>query len=93
MNDSFHCFNHHPEHDGFSIDCPVPEGMQWFEVKNPFEHLFAPDHGQKRDMKTAAQKKALRRQARQKAQTSPYLQVALQFDRTYQKKMNAILKG
>lgn len=86
-------FHHHPDHDGFAIDNALPVGEHWFEVKNPFEDKIAKYKGLKRDMKTPAQKNAERREVRAAQKASPYVQVSLQHDRHYQKKLNAILKG
>lgn len=93
MTDFNRLFNDHSDHEGFAIDTPEPPGTHWFEVTNPFANNVAKRVGPKRAMQTPAQKNAQRRESRRQAKASPYVQVSLQHDRDYQKKLKAILKG
>ena len=79
-------------HDaGFVIDNPMPAGENWFEVTDPYVAYAATAIGPKRAM-SKAEANLKRREARQKEERSPYLQVSLQHEKTYRKKLKEVFQ-
>ena len=65
----------------FVIDNLASPGTQWYAVKDPYESELAEQPRLKRSTVT-----------REEQKESPYLQVSLQHNKAYQKKLKAILK-
>ena len=76
----------------FVIDNIASPGTQWYAVKDPFESDLADDPKLKRSTVTRQERNKERREVRARQKDSPYIQVSLQHDKTYQKKLKAILK-
>lgn len=74
------------------IDNFAAPGTQWYAVKDPYESDLAQDPKLTRSHLTKTEASRARRQTRQKQKDSPYLQVSLQHNKTYQKKLKDILK-
>lgn len=76
----------------FVIDNFAAPGTQWYAVKDPYESDLAKSPTLTRSRTTKSDEANKRRQTRQTQKDSPYLQVSLQHNKTYQKKLKDILK-
>ena len=76
----------------FAIDNLAAPGTQWYAVKDPYEKDLATAPTLKRSTVTARERNEIRRKTRLEQKESPYLQVSLQHNKAYQKKLKAILK-
>lgn len=74
------------------IDNFAAPGTQWYAVKDPYESELAQGPTLTRSRTTKSDEANKRRRTRQKQKDSPYLQVSLQHNKTYQKKLKDILK-
>lgn len=76
----------------YVIDNFATPGTQWYAVKDPYEADLAKAPALTRSLLTKGDENRKRRQTRQTQKDSPYLQVSLQHNKTYQKKLKDILK-
>lgn len=76
----------------FVIDNLAAPGTQWYAVKDPYEADLAEEPTLKRSTLTRQERNKERRETRARQKDSPYLQVSLQHNKNYQKKLKAILK-
>ncbi|HIT95474.1 MAG TPA: hypothetical protein IAC45_00115 [Candidatus Aphodousia faecavium] len=76
----------------FVIDNFAAPGTQWYAVKDPYESDLAKGPTLTRSRITKSEESRKRRQTRQTQKDSHYLQVSLQHNKTYQKKLKDILK-
>lgn len=76
----------------FVIDNLATPGTQWYAVKDPYESDLAPESRLKRSTVTRQERNKERRMVRAQQKESPYLQVSLQHNKAYQKKLKEILK-
>ncbi len=76
----------------FVIDNLASPGTQWYAVKDPYESELAEQPRLKRSTVTREERNKERRRVRAEQKESPYLQVSLQHNKVYQKKLKAILK-
>lgn len=76
----------------FVIDNFASPGTQWYAVKDPYEKDLAEKPGLVRSTVTRKERNQERRKTREEQKASPYLQVSLQHNKAYQKKLKAILK-
>lgn len=76
----------------FVIDNLASPGTQWYAVKDPYESELAEQPRLKRSTVTREERNKERRRVRAEQKESPYLQVSLQHNKAYQKKLKAILK-
>lgn len=74
------------------IDNFASPGTQWYAVTDPYEKVLAPKPRLVRSTVTREERNKERRLSRQTQKTSPYLQVSLQHNKLYQKKLKDILK-
>lgn len=72
----------------FVIDNLAAPGTQWYAVKDPYEKDLATAPTLKRSTVTTRERNEIRRKTRLEQKESPYLQVSLQHNKTYQKKLN-----
>ena len=76
----------------YIIDNLAAPGTQWYAVKDPYASDLAAEPTLKRSTITRNERNKERRETRAQQKASPYLQVSLQHNKTYQKKLKAILK-
>lgn len=78
--------------DDFVIDNFAPPGVQWYSVSDPYEKDLAEKSRLVRSTTTRQERNKERRETRLAQKASPYLQVSLQHNKLYQKKLKEILK-
>lgn len=78
--------------EDFVIDNFASPGTQWYAVVDPYEKALAQKPRLVRSTVTRQERNKERRLTRQAQKASPYLQVSLQHNKLYQKKLKDILK-
>ena len=78
--------------DDFVIDNFAPPGVQWYAVTDPYEKDLAQKSRLIRSTATRKERNEERRETHRVQKASPYLQVSLQHNKLYQKKLKEILK-